>query len=311
MTPRAAARAPAPRNNVALNMLLHIMLTESCRAPSIPDLIHTRRTAPSMKEESQTWDTPDQHQDNAEGSSATGTGTGDAAASMPKEQRATKTSTERGSAADKALLDAGGAIVSRLRLRPVAARALAILMDREGDVYGKQRAAIENALIAAAGGTAVLEQLLAQEQAVREAEAAALAAEQKAVEEKAAALAQEQADREAEEAGLGEEQEQAHAVNRKRLSPIENDLVALLEKGPITGAAELGHRLWQDRAMQPQGAACAVNGILRRLLDRGYVASTPVGDRQCFSVTEAGCDAREQDRLDDIDPRQLTLLSEE
>ncbi|MEX5747609.1 hypothetical protein [Massilia sp. X63] len=264
-----------------------------------------------MKHESPTGDTPDQHQDIAEASSASATGATDAAASTPKEQRATKTSTERGSAADKALLEAGGAIVSRLRLRPIAARALTILMEREGDVYGKQRAAIENALIFAAGGTDVLEQLLADEQAAREAEAAALAAEQRAAEERAAAQAQEQADREAEEARLGEEQEQEHTVNRKRLSLIENDLVALLEKGPITGAAEVGHRLWSDREMQPQGAACAVNGILRRLVDRGYVASTPVGDRQCFSVTEAGRDAREHDRLDDIDPRQLTLLTEE
>ncbi|MGX9221870.1 hypothetical protein ACWV27_26255 (plasmid) [Massilia varians] len=266
-----------------------------------------------MKQESQTWDFPDQRQDDTEVSSASASasGAGDAAASTLKDQRATKTSTERGSAADKALLEAGGAIVSRLRLRPIAARALAVLMDREGDVYGKQRAAIENALIAAAGGTEVLEQLLADEQAAREAEAAALAAEQKTAEEKAAALAQEQADREEDEAQLGEEQEQEHTVNRKRLSLIENDLVALLEKGPITGAAEVGHRLWSNREMQPQGAACAANGILRRLVDRGYVASTPVGDRQCFSVTEAGRDAREQDRLDDIDPRQLTLLTEE
>jgi hypothetical protein len=205
-----------------------------------------------------------------------------------REPASAKTSTERGSAADKALLDAGGAIVSRLRLRPIAARALAILMEREGDVYGKQRAAIERALIDAAGGTAALEQMLADERASALAAAAAAA-------EAAAA-----------EAAAGE----AAAQSGLRLSPIENDLVALLEKGPILGAAEVGHQLWPDREMQPQGAACAVNGILRRLIERGYVEATQVEDRRSYAATPAGREAREQDRLDAIDPRQLTLLDD-
>lgn len=199
-----------------------------------------------------------------------------AADQNPKDARSTRTSTERGSAADKALLDAGGAIVSRLRLRPIAARALEILMEREEKAHGKQRAAIERALIEAAGGAALLEQQLAEEQAAAEAaEAAALA-------------------------GHG----------RPRLSPIENDLVALLERGPIVGTAEVGYHLWPDRDMQPQGAACAANGILRRLLDRGYIDSDQVGDRRRWRVTAAGSDAREQDRIDAIDPRQLTLLED-
>ena len=192
------------------------------------------------------------------------------------EARSGRTSTERGSAADKALLDAGGAIVSRLRLRPIAARALEILMEREEKAHGKQRAAIERALIEAAGGADLLEQQLADEQAAAEAaEVAALA-------------------------GHG----------RPRLSSIENDLVALLERGPIVGTAEVGYHLWPDREMQPQGAACAANGILRRLLDRGYIDSDQVGDRRRWCVTTAGSDAREQDRIDAIDPRQLTLLED-
>lgn len=203
---------------------------------------------------------------------------GDTAGPAAQEAPNPKTSTERGSAADKALLDAGGAIVSRLRLRPIAARALAILMEREGDVHGRQRAAIERALIASAGGVEVLEQLLAEEQAAMEVAAAAAAT---------AALADAQ---------------------RPRLSPIESDLVALLEEGPIHGTAEIGYRLWPDREMQPQGAACAANGILRRLLDRHYIESSLVEHRRSYTVTAAGRDAREHDRLDAIDPRQLTLL---
>lgn len=190
------------------------------------------------------------------------------------EVRAPRTSTERGSAADEALRAAGGTIISRLRLSPVAARALEILMEREAKAHGKQRAAIERALIEAAGGAELLEGQLAEEKAAAEAaEAAALAGRY-----------------------------------RPRLSPIENELVALLEKGPIVGTAEVGYQLWPDRDMQPQGAACAANGILRRLLDRGYIDSAQVDDRRAWSVTDAGREAREQDRLDTIDPRQLTLL---
>jgi hypothetical protein len=190
--------------------------------------------------------------------------------------RSTRTSTERGSAADKALVDAGGIIISRLRLSPIEARALEILMEREAKAYGKQRAAIGRALIEAAGGRDLLERQLDEEQATAEAaEAAALAGRY-----------------------------------RPRLSPIENELVALLEHGPIIGTAEVGYRLWPDRDMQPQGAACAANGILRRLLDRGYIESAQVDDRRKWEVTHVGKDAREQDRLDMIDPRQLTLLED-
>lgn len=199
-----------------------------------------------------------------------------AGAARTSEARDTKTSTERGMAADKALLDAGGAIVSRLRLTPVAARALEILMEREAKAHGKQRAAIERALIEAAGGAELLEGQLAEEKAAAEAAEAFVIAGQ----------------------------------YRPRLSPIENELVALLGKSPIVGTAEVGYRLWPNREMQPQGAACAANGILRRLLDRGYIESAQVGDRRSWSVTKTGSDAREQDRLDAIDPRQLTLLDD-
>lgn len=207
-----------------------------------------------------------------------------------KESGNARSSTERGAAADKALLEAGGTIVSRLRLRPIAARALAILMEREGQEHGAQRAAIERTLIDAAGGSEVLEKLAAEEAAAAEAaakaEAEAAAQAQAAIE--AAALEQAQ---------------------RPRLSAIETELVALLEtKGPIHGTAEVGFALWPDREMQPQGAAIAAGGILRRLLDRAYIASTLIDNRRSYSVTENGKEAREQDRIDAIDPRQLTLL---
>ncbi|MBY0242141.1 MAG: hypothetical protein K2X55_22800 [Burkholderiaceae bacterium] len=219
----------------------------------------------------------DPHLDSQETSDPPTLGLASAAGNAASEARSVRTSTERGSAADKALLDSGGAIVSRLRLSPIAARALEILMEREAKAYGKQRAAIERALIEAAGGADLLEGQLAEEKAAAEAaEAAALAGRY-----------------------------------RPRLSPIENELVALLERGPIVGTAEVGYRLWPNREMQPQGAACAANGILRRLLDRGFIESRQVEDRRSWSVTKVGRDAREQDRLDTIDPRQLTLLDSE
>jgi len=62
--------------------------------------------------------------------------------------------------------------------------------------------------------------------------------------------------------------------------------------------------------MQPQGAACAANRVLRRLLNRRYVESAQVEDRRSGTVTEAGRAAREQDRLDTIHPRQHTLLED-
>lgn len=203
-----------------------------------------------------------------------------------KEVGNARSSTERGAAADKALLDAGGAIVSRLRLRPIAARALAILMAREDQEHGAQRAAIERALIEAAGGEEALEQIAAAERAAAEAEAAAAAQAQADAE--AAALAQAQ---------------------RPRLSPIENKVVALLEKmGPILGAAEVGYALWPERDIGRQGAAGVAGRILRRIIDQGYVHATLDDDGWSYRVTDSGIEAREKDRLDAIDPRQLTLL---
>lgn len=54
-----------------------------------------------------------------------------------------KTATQRSQERDKALLDAGGRIISRLRLSPEAAAALARQVGRFAD----ERAAIEAALI--------------------------------------------------------------------------------------------------------------------------------------------------------------------
>lgn len=56
-----------------------------------------------------------------------------------------KSSTERGKAADGALVASGGRILSRLRLSPEAAAALAVLSERDGG----DRVAIEQALVAA------------------------------------------------------------------------------------------------------------------------------------------------------------------
>lgn len=57
-----------------------------------------------------------------------------------------KSSTERGKAADEALVASGGRILSRLRLSPEAAAALVALSERDGG----DRIAIEQALVAAA-----------------------------------------------------------------------------------------------------------------------------------------------------------------
>jgi hypothetical protein len=56
-----------------------------------------------------------------------------------------KSSTERGKAADEALVASGGVILNRVRLSPEAARAL----DRLVALDGSQREAIQNALIQA------------------------------------------------------------------------------------------------------------------------------------------------------------------
>lgn len=57
-----------------------------------------------------------------------------------------KSSTERGKAADEALVRSGGVILNRVRLTREAAAALALLSARDGS----QREAIQNALILAA-----------------------------------------------------------------------------------------------------------------------------------------------------------------
>ena len=232
-----------------------------------------------MKQEETTWDGANASGENAPSDA-------EQAHRSRKDIATTRSSTERGAAADKALIDAGGAIVSRLRLRPIAARALAILMEREDQTHGKQRAAIERALIDASGGTEVLEQL-----AVAEVEAAQAAAEAEAIAQAEAAA------------------EALKRAQRPRLSAIETKIVVLLEgTGQARAAAEIGYSLWPDRDIGPQGAGGVAGRILRRMLHLGYVEATLVEGGWAYEVTASGVEAREQDRIDAIDARQMSLL---
>ncbi len=61
-----------------------------------------------------------------------------------------KSSTDRGKAADEALLASGGLILNKVRFSPEAATALADLVNAAGGERGAQRSAIENAVISAA-----------------------------------------------------------------------------------------------------------------------------------------------------------------
>lgn len=61
-----------------------------------------------------------------------------------------KSSTDRGKAADEALLASGGLILNKVRFSPLAASALTKLVNEAGGERGAQRSAIENAVICAA-----------------------------------------------------------------------------------------------------------------------------------------------------------------
>lgn len=94
-----------------------------------------------------------------------------------------------------------------------------------------------------------------------------------------------------------------------QLSGIEKMLVALLVSGgPIRGTAQVGYALWPDRQLQPQGAAVAVGGILRRLRTMGFIVGYADAKLTRYEVTEAGRAALASDLKEAIDERQLTLL---
>lgn len=96
-----------------------------------------------------------------------------------------------------------------------------------------------------------------------------------------------------------------------RLTPAERRVVhLLLKRGPIRGTAQVGFALWPDREMSPQGAAVAVGGILRRLVDKRYVRTWIQDGATVYACTTLGDHAQELDRLDTIDPRQLSLIDD-
>jgi predicted transcriptional regulator len=95
------------------------------------------------------------------------------------------------------------------------------------------------------------------------------------------------------------------------LTPTERRIVhILLTRGPITGTAEVGLALWPERELSPQAAAFAVGGILRRLVNKRYVKASIEKGKTRYACTTLGDHAQEVDRLDKIDPRQLSLLEE-
>lgn len=82
----------------------------------------------------------------------------------------------------------------------------------------------------------------------------------------------------------------------------------LLTKGPIAGTAQVGLAMWPEQQLTPQGAALAIGGVLRRLVEKRFVR-TSVSDRvTTYACTTLGDHAQELARLDGIDPRQLSLL---
>ena len=91
------------------------------------------------------------------------------------------------------------------------------------------------------------------------------------------------------------------------MSPVELRVLELLKAGPITGTSEVGHALWPNRLMKPQGAALAVGSILRRLWTRTWVVPDE-GERTTWSITPAGLKAIEEEYRSRIDPRQLSLI---
>lgn len=96
------------------------------------------------------------------------------------------------------------------------------------------------------------------------------------------------------------------------MTPAERKVVRLLlTRGPIRGTAQVGFALWPEREMTSQGAAVAVGGILRRLVNKRYVRCWVQDGATVYACTTLGDHAQEMDRLDTIDPRQLSLLDDD
>lgn len=96
------------------------------------------------------------------------------------------------------------------------------------------------------------------------------------------------------------------------MTPSERRVVRLLlTQGPIRGTSQVGYLLWPDREMSPQGAALAVGGILRRLVNKRYVRTWIQDGATVYACTTVGDHAQELDRLDKIDPRQLSLIDDD
>ena len=95
------------------------------------------------------------------------------------------------------------------------------------------------------------------------------------------------------------------------LSKIERQLLKMLiAEGPLYGTAQVGYQLWADREMEPQGAAVAAGGVLRRLIEREYICQERAGGVSKYTVTDNGIIALDQALLSDIDPRQLGFFKD-
>lgn len=91
-----------------------------------------------------------------------------------------------------------------------------------------------------------------------------------------------------------------------KLSSIEKRVLSLLVQGHVIGTSNVGYRVWPQRRMQPQGAALAAGNVLKRLRDRGLVASTEQGDQARHEITSLG--QRELAAVAEDDARQLDLF---
>ena len=95
------------------------------------------------------------------------------------------------------------------------------------------------------------------------------------------------------------------------LSKIERQLLKLLiDDGPLYGTAQVGYHLWADRDMEPQGAAVAAGGVLRRLIERDCICQERAGGVSKYVITDHGIIALDQALMSDIDPRQLGFFEE-
>lgn len=96
------------------------------------------------------------------------------------------------------------------------------------------------------------------------------------------------------------------------LSRIETRVLRLLlTRGPVVGTAQVGLALWPERQLTPQGAAVAIGGVLRRLVEKRFVRTSINDGVTTYACTTLGDQAQELARLDGIDPRQLSLLDDD